>query len=708
MVKLKFKKIYIIYILIISIIAIVILFNIKINFNYKLSVGLVYAEGSKTYEATYQRFDNSLIMNCNINLIKVESDKKQELDKYDLLWLDDSLLNIKDSEELKSDLIEYTKSGGTLFVENNFNEWFPKDFLGAKEFKELSKFPDNINLPTVSYDLQNVQRLLNDFYQNYKYFKDINELKEKNYGKILVASTAEPILSTDIGAMYSVNKFEKGYVFFASLLLPNPWYISSYDLEAKDGEQKYFNNSVAAADQMLQDEILSFISKKKYGYAIKKVLGPNGRPAMAWQNHFEVLSAIKDNSFGNWIEVNKKYDEIPSYSLARGVYEWFIRRESIGYQMNESDGNNLLFSSNSKESLYAPGKHPIVDGKWLNLAKCPNNESYFTKTKSNARAYPYIEDINKDGVLDILCGSSDGYFYFYKGIENIEDWILNKPENVTDANGKPIKVDGYSAPVCYDVDGDENKEIISGEADGKIVWFKNNGDFTFTKKGEFVKLPEKDELTAPTIGDINNDGIVDLVIGTKNGNLYIYNGRKEGNAVKFLDPHRLEDVNGKPLNIGNNLAPAVLENEIIVGNGDGYLVRLKSKENVIENVGFITQQFHNDFGNNNIKHGDNAVPVFADLNNDGKKDLIVGRLEYGEMAVDITSKWFPYREELKTAIFELKKIGAGLIPHVYTNIYNDTEHEKEEIELTKRALESYDIQWKRTRDEPTYMADKQK
>lgn len=665
----------------------------------KLYVAVLYAGGSKTWRDIYSHYSQPLLMNLEVKAIDIERSGKVDLSKYDLIYPDSSVAISPAGKQLQKDIREYVAAGGAVFLENDLYRWLPKELSGAREFKKLDGFPQELAAPPVRPDLGAFQKLILDFYDNYRKFERFDELKDKPYGYGMVTDTAIPIVTSGELALYTLNRYGKGYVFFTNPLLPNLWYINGFDMLPKTREQPYFNNTVSAANQMIRNEAAAFLSKQKFGYALKKVFGPYGRPAAAWQNHFEVLSAIRDHSMEKWIDLARKHNLIPSYSLARGVYEWYQRYESIGYQLNYGSNAATDFGLEQREAFYTPGKHPVVDGVWLNQARYDKNESYFSEIKLPYRAYPYVADVDKDGVMDIVSGSSDGYFYYYHGLKKGADWVLDKAKRLQAPDGKELNTGRFSAPVLFDLDYDGDLDLVSGSEKGDIYFFENTGGFKFRKYRQVLSLGNSYTLSAPDIGDVDGDKIMDLVVGTGNGDIFYFKGRVSEKGLEFTEKAAVTDSKGVRLKVNSNAAPRVTDlngdgrNDLAVGANDGYIHKLINKGKSFEAAGCFDGKGKNYLGNLHYKYGNNAVPFFADINGDGKNDLIVGRLEYGQMTVGIDSPWFPYRDELVEALKYAKDNYVNVEPHYFSNLHKSAEEEKAELELHKKAFAYYGLQW---------------
>ncbi len=181
-----------------------------------------------------------------------------------------------------------------------------------------------------------------------------------------------------------------------------------------------------------------------------------------------------------------------------------------------------------------------------------------------------VADWDSDGKKDILFGNIDGgvYLLLNQGTAQEPRWAqgnakprwfppsLPPPAREYDVqlgyevskvfNGSnPMNIGNYSAPVLVDWNKDGLLDLIVGEgtysANSVYVWL-NTGNKTkpvFKPESRFyLASGEGREQLAPTVYDWNGDGILDLVVGDRNGRIALYLGTAE--AIK--NPQKIEPL----------------------------------------------------------------------------------------------------------------------------------------------------------------------
>lgn len=162
-----------------------------------------------------------------------------------------------------------------------------------------------------------------------------------------------------------------------------------------------------------------------------------------------------------------------------------------------------------------------------------------------ARATPVLVDWNSDGMLDLVVGGLDGLIHVYQncgcGGYVPPRFSFSPPDGTFAlANGRDLQVPGLrSSPVIMDLDGDGKKDLLTGNTDGLILFYKNMGidslpefaGYTLVKsEGQPIDLPGTPR-SRPSVctwtGDGHfgpKDGYRDLLVGAGDGKVRLYRG----------------------------------------------------------------------------------------------------------------------------------------------------------------------------------------
>lgn len=217
-----------------------------------------------------------------------------------------------------------------------------------------------------------------------------------------------------------------------------------------------------------------------------------------------------------------------------------------------------------------------------------------------AKSAPAFLDVDNDGDLDLLVSSNGDYEITY-GLKDVVALYTNVGTNkepkyiFTTSNFLPSDSSFQSIiPSTGDIDNDGDIDVLLGTSKGKIVWYEN---IAGPNKPVNLKYNTNDLLKyqnvqsetnfAPEIFDYNQDGIQDLIIGMYNGHLAYFEGQTKVGTPTFT--WKTSNAWGARANLWRDDV-----------NPTGF-----------ESYGY-------------------AVPRVADLNNDGIKELVVGTF-FGKM-----------------------------------------------------------------------------
>ena len=187
-----------------------------------------------------------------------------------------------------------------------------------------------------------------------------------------------------------------------------------------------------------------------------------------------------------------------------------------------------------------------------------------------------------------------------------------------------LKFKGRIRPTFGDLDGDGLLDLVVGTAEGRLVHLHNEGS-----AGEPKWKQVADNLggfdgggnPSPALADLDGDGLPDLLVGTEAGQVWFYRNTGKKNEPAFT---RVPDALAN-INVGRNAAPAVaLVNDdaltdLLIGDFTGHLwafVREGGAQSL--NFKLVERRFLG------IDVGVAATPFVADIDRDGKAELLVG------------------------------------------------------------------------------------
>tara|TARA_B100000809_G_scaffold259873_1_gene305690 strand:+ start:5994 stop:8246 length:2253 start_codon:yes stop_codon:yes gene_type:complete len=174
-------------------------------------------------------------------------------------------------------------------------------------------------------------------------------------------------------------------------------------------------------------------------------------------------------------------------------------------------------------------------------------------------ATPLLYDIDDDGLKDLIIGKKAGTFSYYKnsGTTSIPNFSLVTTSFGNVTTKRTSDISGNSNPVIIDSAG--TTQLFSGSKSGNIYKFGNidgNLTGTFSVNNKVEQIWEGINSIV-SITDINNDNLLDMVIGNQSGGLTYYDGSV---TVGIVEINSITEINLYPnptngiinIDLGNN------------------------------------------------------------------------------------------------------------------------------------------------------------
>jgi hypothetical protein len=285
----------------------------------------------------------------------------------------------------------------------------------------------------------------------------------------------------------------------------------------------------------------------------------------------------------------------------------------------------------------------VIGGSFNPVTTASDNFYFFERTSKDAmelrtkrflngidlgsESVPAAGDLDGDGDLDLIVGnkidaSNDaGRLTIFRntGTKQSPSFREEAPLKLVDAF--------HLAPTLGDLDGDRDLDLLVGTWNQDIRYFRNQGT---PKEAKFVEdpalaiKPPRASLASPTLADLDGDGDLDLLVGTATGAILHYRNDGTARSAKFvlvseklgdLSPGRRSRVTVTDLT-GDGLV------DLLVGRETGGIVMYrnagtKSAPRFVEDSSFT------------LPLPPMSTPLLVDFDGDGKVEVLSGVVSGG-------------------------------------------------------------------------------
>lgn len=332
--------------------------------------------------------------------------------------------------------------------------------------------------------------------------------------------------------------------------------------------------------------------------------------------------------------------------------------------------NSLYFIENQGNSI-SPDMQRISDVYPINSDSV--NTSGFNM--------PRFTDIDSDGDYDLFVSvlydpTVPQSLMFYENTGNAQsaNHILRTNDFL-----KTLDVGNNSSPVFVDIDNDGDLDLFIGSfnnPNGSIHFLENTGTVSnpsfYYSDSQYFNIMS-DLVVTPAFGDLDNDGDYDLLAGKLNGTIDFYLNNGTPVSANFQNSILLRNNNDDSIDVGSSSSPFLMD---VDGDSDldlaigGFNGKLSFYENTGNPASYEFTSNPAYFGTLDI--GDNSTPFFIDYNEDDVLDLFSGSRN-GEMFYfkndgnNISPIW-----SLITNQFIPENFGGNTFP-CFFDIDNDTD-----------------------------------
>ena len=300
---------------------------------------------------------------------------------------------------------------------------------------------------------------------------------------------------------------------------------------------------------------------------------------------------------------------------------------------------------------------------------------------------PVLVDLNGDGLKDLLVATN----YRYKPVLNKETRIMSFHN--TGTNEQPVfsfvsdnwmnfSTSGLGlrvVPTFGDLDGDGDLDMIVGTETGHLHYYENTGgagamNFStppvFQMQDDQGSVIHVSSFATPNLFDVDNDGLIDLVIGRRMGGMFYYkNVGTSSNPIFQYVTDNLGNINvSTPINPESYSVPQFVRHNdtlhLFVGNRSGSIHYYKGIEDNLFDGGLFTQISANYAG---IHTSGFSAPFITQLTEDSAYYMFVGGDLGGLWSFKADPFSAPIDDDTLTLVSFSESVEWGIFPNPSSN-----------------------------------------
>ncbi|MGI4866841.1 MAG: FG-GAP-like repeat-containing protein [Janthinobacterium lividum] len=256
---------------------------------------------------------------------------------------------------------------------------------------------------------------------------------------------------------------------------------------------------------------------------------------------------------------------------------------------------------------------------------------------------PVMGDLDGDGLVDMIMGQGNGTIQVLEQ-SAANSTTFNAGTLLKNADGTTLSVAYYAKPTLTDLDGDGLLELLVGEDLGTIVRYEQVATtganaLSFNKISTLFANPygvpthataNAGSYARHTIADLDNNGLLDVLVGSNDGTLRRYE-QTAANAATFTAYGQMTLANGTIIDAGDVDKPLLTDYDgdgyldMLLGNKAGSIVlytQTAANSATFRSVGTLTT--NGSTAINMASVNGYAAPAITDIDGNGLLDLFVG------------------------------------------------------------------------------------